>query len=66
MSKNITMGINKDSLLFLNFITIHGKMETLYSQMKLKRNHLYQVVLVYHNTELYKELSLYINGTVEN
>ena len=34
--------------------------------MKLKRNNLYQVVLVYHNTDFYKELSLYINGTVEN
>lgn len=38
MSKNITIGINKDQLLFLNFITNQGKMETLYSQMKLKRN----------------------------
>jgi hypothetical protein len=41
MSKNIVMGLNKDSLFFLNFVTQQGKLETMYSQMKLKRNHLY-------------------------
>lgn len=43
--------------------------------MKLKRNQLYQIALVFNHTELYKfnqlfynyrELTLYINGSVEN
>lgn len=31
MSKNIVMGVNKDALFFLNFITSLGKLETIYS-----------------------------------
>ncbi|CAD8068820.1 unnamed protein product [Paramecium primaurelia] len=66
MSKNMTFGINRDQLFFFNFQLMTGKMETLYSQMKIKRNMKYQVALVYSETETYKEVSMYINGAIEN
>ncbi|CAD8071067.1 unnamed protein product [Paramecium primaurelia] len=66
MSKNMTFGINRDQLFFFNFQLMTGKMETLYSQMKIKRNILYQISLVYTETETYKEVSMYINGAIEN
>ncbi|CAD8086496.1 unnamed protein product [Paramecium sonneborni] len=66
MSKNMTFGINRDQLFFFNFQLMTGKMETLYSQMKIKRNQQYQIALVYTETETYKEVSMYINGAIEN
>ncbi|CAK81396.1 unnamed protein product (macronuclear) [Paramecium tetraurelia] len=66
MSKNMTFGINRDQLFFFNFQLMTGKMETLYSQMKIKRNLLYQIALIYTETETYKEVSMYINGAIEN